>query len=268
MKIYHHKLIAAKYLLFALVFILSGCSFNKSYTGNSQHENSNEEASLMGNGQHENSNEAASLMGNLPVNEDQKLQKREYTIEERDVLHISVWREDDLREDVIVRPDGRISFPLAGDVQAVGLTFGELKLEITERLKVFIKEPEVSISLKKSAGRKIIILGEVSSAGVYSVTGRMTVLEAIALASGFTEDAVTNSVIHIRRGQQKPLGTRLDLSYALKHSDVSQNITLQSEDIIYVPKKFIADVNYFTRQIITPIAQGIWAIKGFQSLDE
>jgi polysaccharide export outer membrane protein len=195
-----------------------------------------------------------------------KTRAREYRIEEKDHLLISVWREDDLREEVIVRPDGKISFPLAGDVPAAGASFSELNAEITKRLREYIKDPKVSISLLNSAGRKVIVLGEVSGPGVYSVTGRNTVLEAIALAGGFTEHAVTTSVIHIRGEVHGPEGTRLDLSNALKESDISQNITLQSEDIIYVPTKFIADVNYYARMIITPIAQSVWAVRGIQDL--
>lgn len=191
----------------------------------------------------------------------------DYTIEEGDVLYISVWQEDDLKEEVIVRPDGRISFPLAGDVPALGLTFAQLKEELTKRLKEYIKYPVVSISLRKLGGKKVIILGEVGHPGVYSVAGKRTVLEAVARAKGFTPHAVTSSVILIRGGLQNPVGMRLDLSRAIKKTDMSQNVSLQSEDIVYVPKRFIANVNYFVDQILGPIARGIWTWHAIETLE-
>lgn len=105
------------------------------------------------------------------------------------MLHISVWENPDLEQDVIVRPDGKISFPLIDEVQAEGLTISELDKVMTEKLKEYIRYPDVSISLKKMAGERIIVLGEVKSPGVYTLSGRKTVLEAVALAGGFTKDA-------------------------------------------------------------------------------
>ena len=199
---------------------------------------------------------------------DGKPEVQEYTIEERDVLYISVWQEDDLSHEVIVRPDGKISFPLAGDVPVSGLTFTQLKDELTERLKEYIRYPVVSISLRKFGGRKVIVLGEVTYPGVYTVTGKRTALEAIALASGFTPHAVPSSVILIRGGFQTPEGMRLDLRRTINKTDMSQNIALQSEDIVYVPKKFIANVNYFVSQILGPISKGVWTLHGIESLKE
>ncbi|MCM8771110.1 MAG: polysaccharide biosynthesis/export family protein [Candidatus Omnitrophica bacterium] len=176
-----------------------------------------------------------------------------YTIGVGDVLYISVWQEDKLSQDVIVRPDGMISFPLAGDVPAAGLTLPELDEELTKRLEEFIRYPEVSITVKKSGGQKIIVLGEVTWPGVYYVTGSRTVLEAVALANGFTPHAVLSSVIIVRGDKRNPKGIRVNLSRAIEKNDSSQNIVLQPEDIVYVPKKFIANVNYFISQFMAPI---------------
>jgi len=191
----------------------------------------------------------------------------EYIIGEGDILYISVWQED-LKEEVIVRPDGKISFPLVGDVLAAGLTLTQLDAEITQRLKEYILEPEVSVSVRKIAGKKIIVLGEVDFPGVYTISGQSTVLEAIALAGGFTQDAVLSSVILIRGGFLNPQGKRLNLNQAILKPSVRENILLQPEDIIYVPKKFIANVNYFVNQIIGPIAQGSQNIYSTQKLRE
>jgi polysaccharide export outer membrane protein len=186
-------------------------------------------------------------------------QASEYLIGKEDVLFISVWMNKDLDQEVIVRPDGIISFPLAGDIPAEGLTIPRLKKELTDRLKEYIKYPEVSISVRKLGGQKIIVLGEVASQGVYQGTGKRTVLEAIASAGGFTSNAVVSSVILIRGGFSKPKGIRLNLNRVLLKADMSQNMYLEPQDIIYVPKKFVANVNYLVNQIIGPISQGAYS---------
>ncbi len=152
---------------------------------------------------------------------------KEYIIGDDDVLHISVWQNSDLEQDAIVRPDGRISFPLIGDVQATGLTITQLDEDVTQKLKEYLKYPQVSISIKKLGGQKVMVLGEVQTQGVYAVTGAKTAIEAISLAGGFTRDAVPSSVVIIRGGFQNPEAKRINLSRALK-GDLRQNIALQS----------------------------------------
>ena len=189
----------------------------------------------------------------------------EYLIGIGDVLKISVWQNSDLDQDAIVRPDGRISFPLVGDVLAAGLTIPELDEELTQRLKDFLKYPEVSISIKKFGGKKVIVLGQVEDPGVYSVTGAKTMLEAIGLAGGFTNHAVSSSIVLIRGGLDSPQAQRINLTKALDRGDMSHNIALESEDIIFVPKKFIADLNYFLNQILAPISRGTLTFNEIES---
>ena len=194
--------------------------------------------------------------------------KGEYVIGDEDDLHILVWQNEDLNTDATVRPDGKISFPLIGELQATGLTIPELNQTIAEKLKEYIRTPIVSVSLKKIGGKKIVILGEVSSPGVYSLAGRKTIIEAIALAGGFNQNAVVSSVLLIRGGLESPKGMRLNLNRALTKADMSQNVVLQYEDIIFVPKKFIANVNYFMTQVLGPLVQGAssaTSVQGFQS---
>lgn len=188
----------------------------------------------------------------------------QYTIGAGDTLKISVWEWDNLNQEVIVRPDGMISYPLVGEVPAEGLTLPQLTAELTKRLKEYIKSPQVSISVTKIGGRKIIVLGEVAQPGVYSVTGNRTVLEAIALAQGFSKDAVLSSVIVIKGGFQNPKGRRLDLNRAISKADMSQNIALEPEDIVYVPKKFIANVNYFVTTVLGTMLKGVETAESLQ----
>jgi polysaccharide biosynthesis/export protein len=190
---------------------------------------------------------------------------QEYTIGEDDVLHISVWQNQDLDQEVVVRPDGMISFPLIGEVEAAGLTLTELDAMLTERLKEFVKYPEVSISIKKIGGQRVLVLGEIYRPGVYSLTGAKTIVEAITLAGGLTKDAVASSIVIIRGGLEKPEVKRITLNKVLR-GDANQNITLVSEDIIFVPKKFIANLNYFLSQILEPLSRGSYVnqeIKNF-----
>ncbi len=183
----------------------------------------------------------------------------EYRVGVEDILYISVWQNEDLNEVLGVRPDGKISVPLIGDVFVAGLTIPEIDEEITNRLKEFIRFPEVSVSLRKLGGSKVIVLGQVRAPGVYMITGEKTILEVIAIAGGFTNDAVSNSIVLVRGGLEKPQARRLNLKKTLRGADFKDNIPLQSEDIIYVPKTFIADISYVLNQIIDPVSRGALA---------
>ncbi|MEW6075261.1 MAG: polysaccharide biosynthesis/export family protein [Candidatus Omnitrophota bacterium] len=192
---------------------------------------------------------------------DKKAQKRpEYLIGPYDILQISVWQNKDLDQEVVVRPDGKISFPLVGDMDAEGSTITELDSALTEKLREYVRYPEVSISLKKLGGQKVIVLGEVSSPGVYGVSGTRTVLEAVGLAGGFTKDAVPSAAVLIRGGFTSPDAKRINLSRALK-GDLSQNLVLTADDIVFIPKKFIANLNYFLNQILDPVSRGVYISK-------
>jgi polysaccharide biosynthesis/export protein len=179
-----------------------------------------------------------------------------YMIDEGDKLFVRVWENEDLTQEAIVRPDGKISFPLIDEVQAQGLTISELDKEMTDKLKEYIRFPDVSISLMEIGGSKIIVLGEVQEPGVYNVSGHKTILEAIAMAQGFTADSIASSVVLVEGGLANPRGRRLDLNRALHNPQSRENVVLKSNDIVFVPKKFIADINYVIRQILQPFSSG------------
>jgi len=179
----------------------------------------------------------------------------EYTISPGDILYIAVWQED-LSQEVIVRPDGMISFTLVGDIQAAGLTIAQLNAELTKGLQEYIRYPQVTVLLRKFGGSKVVLLGQVGFPGVYPTAGKVTILEAVALAGGFTQDAVISSVIVIKGGPDNPKGIRLNLNRAILRADPLQNILLEPQDIVYVPKNFIANVNYLISQVIAPLASG------------
>lgn len=190
----------------------------------------------------------------------------EYIIGNGDMLLIKVWQNSDLDDQVIVRPDGRISFTLVGDMVATGMTVSEFREDLTEKLKEFIRNPQVSVSIKEIGGEKVIVLGQVKNPGVYQITGRKTVLEAVGLAGGFTDHAVISSVMLIEGGFEKPEPKRLNLTKALKRADVSDNLILSTDDMIYVPNKFIKDVNYFLSQFLEPVYQGFFINREIDNL--
>jgi len=176
-----------------------------------------------------------------------------YRLEDEDQMQIAVWQNADLTTDVIIRPDGRISFPLIGELQASGRTVDDIRNDITERLKEYIRYPQVFVALKKFGGKKAIILGEVSQQGVFEISKSSTVLELLGKAGGFTPNAVASSVILIRGGLLTPSVRRLNLTKALDQGDIRDNVLVESQDVIFVPKKFIANLNYFMTQILEPL---------------
>jgi polysaccharide export outer membrane protein len=187
-----------------------------------------------------------------------------FLIGEDDNLHISVWQNPDMEQDVIVRPDGMISYPLVGDIQAAGLSIPELAGVITKKLEEFIKYPEVSISLKRMGGARVMVLGQVNSPGIYAVTGARTIMEAIAMAGSLTRDSVPSSTVLIRGGFNAPNIQRINVAKIFK-GDLRQNVILQSQDIVFVPRKFISDLSYFLNQILDPLSKGATTYKDSQT---
>lgn len=187
-----------------------------------------------------------------------------YKIGSGDVLGIKVWQNSDLDDQVIVRPDGLISFALVGELSAAGKTITEFSDDLAQGLREFIKYPQVSVSVNTFGGNRVIVLGQVGSPGVYTLEKGKTILEAVGMAGGFTDDAVTPSVILVKGGLQNPEPKRLDLNKALKLADLSDNLVLQAEDIVYVPRRFVKDVNYFLKLFLDPVASGLFIRREFR----
>lgn len=176
--------------------------------------------------------------------------EKEYYIDIGDVLDISVWQVPDLsRPEVIVRPDGKVSFPLIGDVKAEGLTLTQLDDIITEELKEYVKAPQVSIMMRRFGEQtnKVVILGEIPVPGIYKFSSPATITEVIASAGGYTKYAVLNSIMIIRGEviKGRPKVNRVNLVKVLKSGRISENIFLKPNDIVYVPRSFIGNLNTF-----------------------
>jgi polysaccharide export outer membrane protein len=157
-----------------------------------------------------------------------------YVIGASDLVTVTVWKEEKLSGSLLVRPDGMISMPLLGDVQASGLTPLQLADQIARKLKKFIQDPNVSVVLNQINSKKIYLLGEVGKKGPLEMTPGMTLLEAIASAGGLTDDANTKKIYILRDDAGKHEKIPVHYKEALKGNS-QFNLVLQSGDTIVVP---------------------------------
>ena len=156
----------------------------------------------------------------------------EYTIGIDDVLHVIVWDNKELEQDVIVRPDGKISYPLAGEIHAQGLTVPKLTEILKERLGASVKNPNVSVMVKEIRSFRVYFVGKVAKAGVYPIKAGTPLLQALTLAGG-TADGADLPSAYIIRGETK---IPVDLRRLIQDGDLSRNLKLETEDTIVVPE--------------------------------
>jgi len=157
----------------------------------------------------------------------------EYKLGPEDVIEVFVYKEAELSTTVTVRPDGRISLPLAGEFEASGKPATQLQQEIAERLKRYISEPVVNVMVKQINSLKISVLGEVRKPDVYRIKTRVTVLDAIAMAGGFTDLARPNRVVVLRNtpaGQQR---IKVNINDVVAN-DTVHPLYLEPLDTVYV----------------------------------
>lgn len=158
-----------------------------------------------------------------------------YVIGAEDVLDINVWKEPDIARTVPVRPDGRISLPLLNDIQAAGLTPRQLGLVVTESLKKFLTEPQVTVIVTAINSRRVYILGEVNRAGAFPLLPGLTVLQALSSAGGFTQYANPKKIYVLRNENGKQTKYPFNYKEVVAGARTNQNIQLQPGDTIVVP---------------------------------
>ena len=158
-----------------------------------------------------------------------------YLIGPSDILNIYVWKEPDLTQDVTVMPDGKITFPLIGEIQAEGRTVTELKKAITEKLQDYVTSPEVTVVVREIRSQRIYTLGKLNSPGPYSLTPGMTVVQALSLAGGFAEWADEKNILVIRTEGGKEVQHRFNYKEYISGNNLKQNILLEPNDTIVVP---------------------------------
>lgn len=158
-----------------------------------------------------------------------------YVIGEQDILDISVWKEAEVTRQVPVRPDGKISLPLISDVQAAGLTPTQLATSITEKLRKYLVDPQVTVIIVAINSRRIYLVGEVARAGAYPLLPNMTVLQALSTAGGFSQFANLKAIYVMRDENGKQVRYPFNYKEVIKGQKSEQNIILKPGDTIVVP---------------------------------
>jgi len=159
-----------------------------------------------------------------------------YTVKPGDTLLVSVWKEPDLQGPVLVRPDGMFSFPLAGQMDARNKTVAELQQELTAKLKKYISDPVVTVSIQEIKGNKVYVIGQVQKPGDFVVNPRVDVMQALSMAGGTTPFAALGDIMILRRtdnGQQQALPFKY--TDVIRGRNLTQNIMLQAGDVVVVP---------------------------------
>ena len=158
-----------------------------------------------------------------------------YKLQPGDILSVDVWKETDLKDETLIRPDGGISFPLAGDLPAAGHTVAELTAMLQMRIRKFVPDAVVTVSVKTANGNRVYVIGKVNHAGDFPLNRPIDVMQAISLAGGATPFADTNGIRVLRRDGNH------ETTFAFRYGDVErgrhleQNILLQSGDTVVVP---------------------------------
>jgi polysaccharide export outer membrane protein len=158
-----------------------------------------------------------------------------YEVQPSDVLQVSVWKEPELTQQVVVRPDGAFSFPLVGEVNAVGKSVEDLRRELVQQLGRIIPDVVVTVSVLEIRGNKIYVIGQVNQPGEFIVNPRVDVMQALSLAGGTTAFASPSQIFVLRRdgGEQRRLPFNFDS--VLRGRDLEQNVLLRSGDVVVVP---------------------------------
>jgi Periplasmic protein involved in polysaccharide export len=169
-------------------------------------------------------------------------------------------------DNVKVRPDGKISFPLVGDTLVEGLTLDELRVFLSSKIARYVHNIDVYVQVNEFGGKKVIVLGEVSTPGTYKTTGPVSVLEAISLAGGYTRDAILRNVFVVRGDLNNPEVIRLNLSKAVTGKDFAENIPIKAGDVVYVPRSLISDISYVVSLILQPLSSSSAGVSSIQTI--
>jgi len=158
-----------------------------------------------------------------------------FIVQPNDLLEIFVWKEPDLTRKVLVRPDGRISFPLIQDLQVAGMSPLQIKQEIEKKLKDFIEVPNVTVMVEAIQSYRIFVTGKVVKPGVITSEKPITVLQALALSGGFQDFANLTDIVMVRNKGNDNVVFRFNYPDFIKGKNFSQNIILKSGDVVVVP---------------------------------
>lgn len=158
-----------------------------------------------------------------------------YSLRPGDVLQVSVWKETDLQADVLIRPDGAMSFPLAGELQAAGHTVAELTSMLESKIRKYIPDAVVTVTVKAIAGNRVYVIGKVNRPGDFPLMGPLDVMQALTLAGGATPFAEINAIRVLRRDGDHQISIKFRYSDVANGRRLDQNILLKNGDTVVVP---------------------------------
>jgi polysaccharide biosynthesis/export protein len=158
-----------------------------------------------------------------------------YKLQPGDVLQVVVWKETDLQSEVLIRPDGGISFPLAGDMPAAGRTADELRADLETRVRKLVPGAVVTVAVKAVTGNRVFVIGKVSHPGDFALSRPIDVMQAISLAGGVTPFANADHIRVLHRDGAQQHSIRFRYSEVAKGRNLEQNVLLQSGDTVIVP---------------------------------
>ncbi len=187
----------------------------------------------------------------------------EYRLGPGDTLEINVWGYEEFEEvksikSIMIRPDGNIAFPLAGEVKAEGLSAAQLTVVLTKALSEYMKDPRVTVNIIKFRTTRVYVLGEVTRPGMYEIEKQHNLLDAIGMAGGYTKDAAKKKVFIMHKDNpNRPV--KANLLNILEKADMSQNYVLNDGDVVYLTKNKRID---FAKDIL-PFVQGLYYVKNF-----
>jgi polysaccharide export outer membrane protein len=158
-----------------------------------------------------------------------------YVIGTGDILFISQWKDDALTHEVIVLPDGTITFPLIGEIRAAGKTVEHLRNELEGKIRKFIPDPTLTIMVRSIGSMKIYLIGRVNRPGQYPIQSDINVLQALSLSGGLTPFAKKDQIKIFRKQAGQTLMYKFDYDEVVEGKNLRQNILLQRDDTIVVP---------------------------------
>jgi len=158
-----------------------------------------------------------------------------YQLQAGDTLLVSVWKEEDLTLEVLVRPDGNITFPLVGEVHAAGDSVEHLRSQIAEKLKKYIPDPVVTVAIKQLTGNIVYVIGKVNRPGQFGMLRNVDVMQALSMAGGTSTYASLNKIKILRREGGKLTAIPFEYGEVEKGEHLEQNIILKAGDVVVVP---------------------------------
>jgi polysaccharide export outer membrane protein len=158
-----------------------------------------------------------------------------YKLQPGDLLQVNVWKETELQSEVLIRPDGGISFALAGDLQAAGLTTDALRQELESRVRRLVPDAVVTVLVKSPNGNRVFVIGKVNRPGDFPLLRPVDVLQAISMAGGLTPFASNNHILVLHRDGLRQNSYRFRYTDVVKGKHLDQNILLRSGDTVIVP---------------------------------